>query len=34
MTIEERFSSLEEFETRYGEEFEEHGIERLVIKGD
>jgi len=34
MTIEERFSNLEEFETRYAEEFEEHGIERLVIKGE
>jgi hypothetical protein len=25
MTIEERFGNLEEFETRYGEEFENHG---------
>lgn len=32
MTIEERFGNLEEFESRYGEEFEEHGIERLAIK--
>jgi len=34
MTIEERFANLEEFETRYDEEFEARGIERLTIKGD
>lgn len=34
MTVEERFTNLEEFETCYGEEFEEHGIERLAIKDD
>jgi hypothetical protein len=34
MTIEERFTKLEEFETRYDEEFETHGIERLTIKDD
>lgn len=34
MTIEERFTKLEEFETRYDEEFEKHGVERLTIKGD
>lgn len=34
MTIEERFANLEEFETRYDEEFETHGIERLTIKDD
>jgi len=34
MTIEERFSNLEEFETRYDDEFENHGIERLTIKED
>ncbi len=34
MTIEERFTNLEEFETRYDEEFETHGVERLTIKGD
>ena len=32
MTVEERFAELEEFETRYGEEFEDHGVERLTIK--
>jgi hypothetical protein len=34
MTIEERFVNVEEFETRYDEEFETHGIERLAIKED
>ena len=34
MTIEERFTNLEEFETRYDEEFETRGVERLTIKGD
>jgi hypothetical protein len=34
MTIEERFTNVEEFETRYDEEFETHGIERLTIKDD
>lgn len=34
MTIEERFSNVEEFETRYDEEFEKYGVERLTIKGD
>lgn len=34
MTIEERFINLEEFETRYDEEFEKHGVERLTIEGD
>jgi hypothetical protein len=33
MTVEERFTKLEEFETRYDEEFEKHGVERLTIKG-
>ena len=32
MTVEERFTNLEEFETRYDEEFETRGIERLTIK--
>ena len=34
MTVEERFTKLEEFEARYDEEFEKHGVERLTIKGD
>ena len=34
MTVEERFTNLEEFEERYDEEFEKHGVERLTIKGD
>lgn len=34
MTIEEHFTNVEEFETRYDEEFETHGIERLTIKED
>jgi hypothetical protein len=34
MTVEDRFTKLEEFETRYDEEFETHGIERLTIKDD
>ena len=34
MTIEERFTNVAEFETRYDEEFETHGIERLTIKED
>jgi len=34
MTLEERFTNLGEFETRYDEEFETHGIERLTIKDD
>jgi hypothetical protein len=34
MTVEERFTALEEFETRYAEEVEKHGVERLTIKDD
>ena len=34
MTIEERFTNLEEFEAHYDEEFEKHGVERLTIKDD
>ena len=34
MTVEERFTNLEEFEERYDEEFEKHGVERLTIKDD
>lgn len=31
MTLEERFDKLGEFEERYDEEFEKHGVERLTI---
>ena len=34
MTFEEHFTKLEDFETRYGEEFKKHGIERLTIKDE
>jgi antirestriction protein len=34
MTIGERFASLDEFEARYDEEFENHGVERLTIKDE
>jgi hypothetical protein len=34
MTVEDRFTKLEEFEARYDEEFEKHGVELLTIKGD
>ena len=34
MTVEDRFTKLEEFEARYDEEFEKHGVERLKIKDD
>ena len=34
MSVDERFTKLEEFETRYDEEFETYGIERLTIKDD
>ena len=34
MTMEERFTHLEKFETRYDEEFEKYGIERLTIKDE
>jgi hypothetical protein len=34
MTVEERFTNLGEFEERYDEEFEKHGIDRLTIKDD
>jgi hypothetical protein len=31
MSFEERFTKFQEFEERYDEEFEDHGIERIVI---
>ena len=31
MSMEERFTNFQEFEDRYGEEFEDHGIERIAI---
>lgn len=34
MTSEERFTELEKFEARYDEEFEKHGVERLIIKDE
>jgi len=34
MTVEERFTKLEEFEARYDEEFEKHGVERLTIRDE
>ncbi len=34
MTVEERFTKSEQFEARYDEEFEKHGMERLTIKDD
>ncbi|HVO91748.1 MAG TPA: hypothetical protein VMT22_02855 [Terriglobales bacterium] len=34
MTVEERFANVEEFETRYDDEFEKHGVKRLAIKED
>lgn len=34
LTVEERFTELEEFEERYDEEFEKHGVARLTIKDD
>jgi hypothetical protein len=33
MTREQRFKAHFDFEERYQEEFEKHGIERLEIKG-
>src|SRR5258706_5037296 len=31
MSIEEKFTKFQDFKERYGEEFEAHGIERIVI---
>ncbi len=34
MTIEERFTNMEEFEKVYDEEFDKHGLDRITIKTD